>query len=59
MAETRSQALLKEVVARDVEETFGGRIQALEGAITEQRVFVETKIADIFEAIRLMQVNTN
>lgn len=48
---------MKEVVTRDVEETSGGRIQALEGGISEQKQFVETKIADIFEAIRLLQTN--
>lgn len=47
----------KEVLARDVEDVIGNRIQALEGAFTEQRQFVETKIADIFEAIRLLTVN--
>lgn len=57
MAEKRSQTMQKEVIGRDVDDSIGNRIQALEEAFTEQRQFVETKIADIFKVIRLLTVN--
>ena len=61
MAETRAQALLKETAARETEEAFGSRFEALEKAIAVQNEKMAIKndkkehnIAEMVEAFRLM-----
>lgn len=51
--ETRAQAL--QAVVRGTEEVLGSRMDRMEEAMMEQSRKLDTNIAEIFEAIRLMR----
>ena len=62
MAETRAQTMMKEATARGVEESLGSRIDhllerthQLEVTVADQNTKMDKNIADMFEAIRLIQ----